>query len=91
MVPLRTGMTLATNHSSSSADDPEPSAFWTSRYAIGLLVLGAIVTYFLLCAHRAHFIGALPFLLLLVPALLWLIGVACYLRESVVEPAGGVN
>ena len=45
--------------------DSEPKAFWGSRYAIGLLVLGAIAAYFLLSEHRAHFFGALPFLLLL--------------------------
>ncbi len=39
--------------------------FWRSRNAIGLLVLGAIATYFLLSEHRAHFFSALPFLLLL--------------------------
>ena len=39
--------------------------FWRSRYAIGLLVFGAIATYFLLSEHRAHFLGALPFLFLL--------------------------
>ena len=39
--------------------------FWRSRYALGLLVFGAIAAYFLLSEHRAHFFGALPFLLLL--------------------------
>lgn len=39
--------------------------FWTSRYAIGLLVIGAVAGYFLLTEHRAHFFGTLPFLLLL--------------------------
>ena len=39
--------------------------FWRSRYAIGFLVLGAVAVYFLLSEHRAHFFGALPFLLLL--------------------------
>ena len=39
--------------------------FWRSRYAVGLLVIGAIATYFLVSEHRAHFIGALPLLLLL--------------------------
>ncbi|MBC7954678.1 MAG: DUF2933 domain-containing protein [Cytophagales bacterium] len=39
--------------------------FWRSRYAIGLLVFGAVAAYFLLSEHRAHFIGALPYLLLL--------------------------
>ncbi len=48
-----------------SQQDPEPKGFWGSRHAIGLLVLGAIAAYFLLSEHRAHFFGALPFLLLL--------------------------
>ena len=39
--------------------------FWRSRYAIGLVVFGAIAMYFLLSEHRTHFISALPFLLLL--------------------------
>ena len=46
-------------------NDPEPAPFWRSRNAIGLLVLGSIAAYFLLSEHRAHFIGALPILLLL--------------------------
>lgn len=45
--------------------DAEPRGFWRSRYAIGLLVLGAIAAYFLLREHRAHVFGALPYLLLL--------------------------
>ena len=48
-----------------SQHNAEPTGFWGSRYAIGLLVLGAIAAYFLLSEHRAHFFGALPFLLLL--------------------------
>ncbi|MBT9494993.1 MAG: DUF2933 domain-containing protein [Paucibacter sp.] len=44
---------------------PEPASFWRSRYAIGLLVLGGIAAYFLLSEHRAHLLGALPFLILL--------------------------
>ncbi|MFA6178063.1 MAG: DUF2933 domain-containing protein [Candidatus Methylopumilus sp.] len=48
-----------------SQHNPEPESFWRTRYAIGLLVLGAIATYFLLSEHRAHFLGALPLLLLL--------------------------
>ena len=43
----------------------EGSAFWGSRASIGLIVLGGIALYFLLTEHRAHFFGALPFLLLL--------------------------
>jgi len=42
----------------------ETTGFWRSRYAIGLLVMGAVAAYFLLSEHRAHFWGALPFLLL---------------------------
>jgi hypothetical protein len=43
----------------------ELKRFWQSRYAIGLLVLGAIAAYFLLTEHRAHVVGALPLLILL--------------------------
>ena len=39
--------------------------FWRSRYGLGLVLFGAIAAYFLLSEHRAHFFGALPFLLLL--------------------------
>ena len=45
--------------------DSGPKPFWGSRYSIGLIVFGAIAAYFLLSEHRAHFFGALPFLLLL--------------------------
>lgn len=48
-----------------SRHDAEPKGFWRSRYAIGLLVLGTIAAFFLLSEHRAHFLGALPYLLLL--------------------------
>ena len=48
-----------------SHQDTEPPPFWRSRYAIGLVVMGAIAAYFLLSEHRAHFLGALPLLLLL--------------------------
>ena len=43
----------------------ETPGFWRSRYAVGLFVMGAIATYFLASEQRAHFIGALPLLLLL--------------------------
>ncbi len=43
----------------------EPKGFWGSRYSIGLIVMGVIAAYFLLSEHRAHFLGVLPFLLLL--------------------------
>ena len=46
-------------------DHDSAPPFWRSRYAIGFLVLGTVAAYFLLSEHRAHFFGALPFLLLL--------------------------
>jgi hypothetical protein len=49
-----------------SQHDSEPKGFWNSRYAIGLIVLGAVAVYFLVSEHRAHFFSALPFLLLLI-------------------------
>jgi hypothetical protein len=47
-------------------DEPNRRArgFWRSRYAIGLLVFAAIALFFLLTEHRAHTLGALPYLLL---------------------------
>ncbi|MDO8440741.1 MAG: DUF2933 domain-containing protein [Polaromonas sp.] len=50
--------------------NPQPCSmgstpFWRSRYGLGLLVFGAVAAYFLLTEHRAHFFGALPFLLIL--------------------------
>lgn len=52
------------NHAAPS-EHSQPPGFWGTRYALGLLVLGGIATYLLLSEHRAHFIGALPLLLLL--------------------------
>ena len=40
--------------------------FWRSRYAIGLLAFAAMALFFLLSEHRAHAVGALPYLLLAV-------------------------
>ena len=51
-------------HERHPASIPAPP-FWRSRYAIGLVVFGAAAGYFLLSEHRAHFLGALPFLILL--------------------------
>lgn len=44
--------------------DRRARGFWRSRYAIGLLVFAAIALFFLLTEHRAHTLGALPYLLL---------------------------
>lgn len=51
-------------HDEQTGQDSAPP-FWRSRYAIGFLVIGAVAAYFLLSEHRAHFFGALPYLLLL--------------------------
>lgn len=48
-----------------SLQDTKPAAFFRSRYAIGLIVVGAIAGCFLLSEHRARYLGALPFLLML--------------------------
>jgi hypothetical protein len=37
-----------------------PSKFWSSRYAIGFIVIGSVAAYFLLTEHLAHTIAALP-------------------------------
>lgn len=38
--------------------------FWQSRYAIGVVVMGAVAGYFVLTEHLTPALGALPFLLL---------------------------
>ena len=45
-------------------DDPTPS-FWRSRFGLGWLVLAAVAGWFLWTEHRAHLLGALPWLVLL--------------------------
>ena len=42
-----------------------PPSFWSSRYAIGLVVIGGVATYFLWTEHRAHLLGLLSYALLL--------------------------
>lgn len=42
-----------------------PPSFWSTRYAVGLIVIGGVAAYFLLTEHLAHVVGALPYLLLL--------------------------
>lgn len=39
--------------------------FWRSRNGTALLVLAAVGAFFLTTEHRAHLLGALPYLLLL--------------------------
>jgi hypothetical protein len=40
-------------------------SFWTTPNGLAAIVLIGIVVYYLLAEHRAHFFGALPFLILL--------------------------
>ena len=50
---------------------PEPPPrVWTSRYAIGFVLLAGIAAWFLLGEYRAHLAGGLPLLLLLLCPLL---------------------
>ena len=51
-------------HGDSGLRDTAPKSFWRSRYAVGFVVFSAAAAYFLLSEHRAHFLGALPWLLL---------------------------
>jgi hypothetical protein len=39
--------------------------FWKSRSAIAMLVFAAVAVFLLFSEHRAHFLGVLPYLLLL--------------------------
>lgn len=59
---------MSPHHHPSPGSRPPP--FWRSRYALGLVVLGAIALFFLLIEHRAHFFGALPYVLLIASPLL---------------------
>lgn len=42
-----------------------PPSFWSTRYAVGLLVIGGVAGYYLFTEHLAHVVGALPLLLLM--------------------------
>ena len=52
-------------HRDSCPPDTASKSFWRSRYAVGFIVFSAVAAYFLLSEHRAHFLGALPWLLIL--------------------------
>jgi hypothetical protein len=42
-----------------------PPSFWQSRRGAGCLVLAAVAGWFLWQEHRAHLLGALPYLIVL--------------------------
>ncbi len=44
---------------------PEDSRQQQQRFRVGFWVLMALALFYLLTEHRAHFLGALPYLLLL--------------------------
>jgi hypothetical protein len=52
-------------HDHQRIQDDDPPSFWRTRYGIGLLVLGAVATYFLLTEHLAHVATFWPFAFLL--------------------------
>lgn len=47
-----------------SGNHPPPS-YWRSRALLAFCVLTAVAAFFLWSEHRAHLMGALPYLLLL--------------------------
>lgn len=51
-----------------------PAHFWRSRTGLVLLGFAAIAAFFLLTEHRAHVLGALPFILLALCPLLHVFG-----------------
>ena len=56
--------------------DPDRTArsYWTSRAFLIFLAFGAMATVLLWSEHRAHLLGALPFLFLLACPLLHIFG-----------------
>ena len=51
-----------------------PESFWRSRTGLVFLAFAAIAAFFLLTEHRAHVLGALPFVLLALCPLLHVFG-----------------
>jgi len=47
------------------SNGPTPPPFWRSRLGLGWLVFAAVAGWFLWAEHRAHLLGALPYLILL--------------------------
>lgn len=53
-------------------DKNKPPSFWNSRSAIAFIVIGLVALFFLWEEHRAHLLGALPYLLFLLCPLMHL-------------------
>lgn len=62
------------DHSHDEQQGSEPRPLWRSRTGLALIGFLAIASFFLLSEHRAHALGALPFLLLLLCPLLHIFG-----------------
>lgn len=62
------------DHSHNERQGNEPRSLWRSRTGLMLLGFLVIAGFFLLTEHRAHALGALPFLLLALCPLLHLFG-----------------
>jgi hypothetical protein len=52
------------DHNHATSDQPTPT-FWKSKTGLALVVFLAIGLFYLYTEHRAHLLGALPYLLLL--------------------------
>ena len=46
-------------------DEPQGGSFWTSRAGVAFLAFTAIAAFYLFVEHKAHLLGAAPYLLLL--------------------------
>ena len=62
------------NHSHDEGHGKELRSLWRSRTGLMLVGFLAIAGFFLLTEHRAHLLGALPFVLLALCPLLHLFG-----------------
>jgi hypothetical protein len=62
------------NHSHNERKGNESRSLWRSRTGLALLGFLAIAGFFLFTEHRAHLLGALPFVLLSLCPLLHLFG-----------------
>ena len=62
------------DHSHNERQDNESRSLWRSRTGLMLPGFLAIAGFFLLSEHRAHALGALPYILLLLCPLLHLFG-----------------
>ncbi|HDI1215459.1 MULTISPECIES: DUF2933 domain-containing protein [Aeromonas] len=53
---------MNSHHEHNQSDEP---GFWRSRTGVAFIIIGSVAGYFLVTEHWAHFMGALPYLLLL--------------------------